>query len=172
MTATELLDGRRLKIVIVGNSKSAKTHLLSYITHGDRVTDPSTVIVSSAVCLPLTVQGKRVTLEVWDAPGAEQYRSLVPMYLRDASAVLSVYGTHERDSFDSVQSWVEIARSEPNGNLPVLIVAWDGKKDPSVVSESEGRSLAERLGAFFVEMHSDQSVITKGLEKFLEDVHL
>jgi hypothetical protein len=58
------------------------------------------------------------------------------------------------------------------GNAPVLLVAWDKRKDPSVVSESEGRSLAERLGVPFVEMYPDPRVVEMGLVTFLETMNL
>jgi small GTP-binding protein len=167
----ELLDGRELKIVLLGSADSGKTKLVKLICP-ENFMDAEATIGSCYFRVSLTVGGKQVSAQLWDTAGSERFQLFPPMYLRGASAVLIVYRTHKQGSFDSVQSWVELARRDCDDNPPVLIVALDVGKGRSVVSEGEGRSLAERLGVSFVEVSSDQSVITKGLQKFLEDVHV
>jgi small GTP-binding protein len=47
---------------------------------------------------------------VWDTAGQEQYRSLVPMYARSASAALVVVDTNAPTGADSAAQWVVFLR--------------------------------------------------------------
>lgn len=48
--------------------------------------------------------------KVWDTAGQERFRSLVPMYYRNADAVAIIFDVSDRESFNQVKNWI-------NGNL-------------------------------------------------------
>lgn len=47
-----------------------------------------------------------VKLELWDTAGSERYRSLMPMYFRDASAAVICYDISNAASFERVSLWL------------------------------------------------------------------
>lgn len=51
---------------------------------------------------------------MWDTAGQERFRSLVPMYYRNADAVAIIFDVSDRESFNQVKSWI-------NGNYTILM---------------------------------------------------
>ena len=48
-----------------------------------------------------------VKLQIWDTAGEEKYRSLTPMYYKNADAVFLVYDSSSKDTFDSLSRWMK-----------------------------------------------------------------
>lgn len=46
-------------------------------------------------------------MDIWDTAGQERYKSLTPMYMRGALGCLLVYDICDRNSFDSLASWID-----------------------------------------------------------------
>lgn len=44
--------------------------------------------------------------KVWDTAGQERFRSLVPMYYRNADAVTIIFDVSDRESFNQVKCWI------------------------------------------------------------------
>ena len=44
-------------------------------------------------------------MQVWDTPGSEQFRSLLPIYLKNSLAIIICFALDEEESFDSLEHW-------------------------------------------------------------------
>lgn len=70
------------------------------------------------------LQPVKVKLQIWDTAGGEQFRSLTPIYYKNADAVCLVYDSTSSDSFDSLQYWVdELQQQQNNVNIQIAVVA-------------------------------------------------
>ena len=45
-------------------------------------------------------------MELWDTAGQEKFKSLIPMYIRDANIIIVVYDITNKDSFIHTEHWV------------------------------------------------------------------
>ena len=54
----------------------------------------------AAACTPLPTQ-------IWDTAGQEKYRSIAPIYYREAKIALCVYDITSQRSFEVMKKWVE-----------------------------------------------------------------
>ena len=45
--------------------------------------------------------------QIWDTAGQERFRTITKSYFRGAQGILLVYDVTDRQSFDSVVTWVE-----------------------------------------------------------------
>lgn len=54
-------------------------------------------------------------IKVWDTAGQERFRSLVPMYYRNADAVAIIFDVSDSNSFNQVKNWI-------NGNIMTKII--------------------------------------------------
>ena len=59
----------------------------------------------------------RIKLQIWDTAGEEKFRSVTPMYYKNASAVILMYDSTKHATFKSLERWlddIEKFRSEDN----------------------------------------------------------
>eukprot|EP00826_Nyctotherus_ovalis_P045382 TRINITY_DN5026_c0_g1_i12.p2 TRINITY_DN5026_c0_g1~~TRINITY_DN5026_c0_g1_i12.p2 ORF type:complete len:166 (-),score=51.15 TRINITY_DN5026_c0_g1_i12:48-545(-) len=110
----------------------------------------------------MCVDDKVVKLQLWDTAGQERFKSLIPNYLREASAAVVVYDITstsssflDRKTFDSVRQWVTETRNLQGDDIKIMLV---GNKtdlvDKRQVKTDEGEKLAEELKLDFVETSS------------------
>jgi len=62
-------------------------------------------------------------LDIWDTSGQEKYRSLTPMYFRDADAAILFFDLSNSKSFDDLKFyWMRQVEEYGPGNIQVVIV--------------------------------------------------
>ena len=99
--------------------------------------------------------GRTIRLQLWDTAGQERFRSLIPSYIRDASAAIIVYDVSSRGSFESTSTWVENVRANRKADECVLGLVGnktDLERSKHQVSTEEGEAFAEKEGAMFLEV--------------------
>lgn len=52
------------------------------------------------------VSGVKAKLQIWDTAGQEKYRSVTPIYYRDAAAAICVFDVTNRQSLDDAKKWL------------------------------------------------------------------
>ena len=139
------------KISLVGNSGVGKTSLLTKYVKG--IYTPSNVptIGANFLTKEIVISNQHLDLNIWDTAGQEIYRSLTPMYYRNACAAIVVFDVTAPSSFESVKNWV----SELRTNEPNIIIFICGNKIDDVekrkITFQEIQLLAEQLSVFFAE---------------------
>jgi GTPase SAR1 family protein len=53
------------------------------------------------------MDGASLQMDIWDTAGQERYRTLAPLYYRNATAAIVVFDITDKDSFDGGRIWVE-----------------------------------------------------------------
>lgn len=83
---------------------------------------------------------------------AERYRSLAPLYYRNANAALVVYDVTNSESFDGAKRWVnELKRQGDPGTLIAIAGNKCDRDSERQVSADEAREFAEQDGLVFME---------------------
>lgn len=95
---------------------------------------------------------KTVRFEIWDTAGQERYKSLAPMYYRNANCAVVVYDITQAASLERSKAWVkELQHRASDG----IIIALAGNKldlaDKREVPTEEARAYAEESGLLFFE---------------------
>ena len=111
-----------MKVVLVGNTQVGKTCLVSRLMTGTfRANSPATVGAAFQDHVMTTDKGI-VSMQIWDTAGQEKYRSLTPMYYRNAHAAVLVFDVTNRKTFESLPNWHHdfLTNSAPD---PVVYVA-------------------------------------------------
>ncbi|OHT14291.1 Ras-related protein Rab-4B [Tritrichomonas foetus] len=100
----------RYKVIIIGNSMVGKTSIVESFT-GSLVSKQHFPTVGTGFYpAELNINGKDIIFDIWDTAGQEMYRALVPQYVRGSAGALIVYDITSRDSFNSLDSWLEIVK--------------------------------------------------------------
>lgn len=64
---------------------------------------------------------KSGNLDIWDTAGQERFKSIVPMYLRNASNIVIVFDATSSDSYkDAIGHWYDMAKKEVSGHLVLI----------------------------------------------------
>ncbi|KAJ2171673.1 GTP-binding protein of the rab/ypt, partial [Coemansia sp. RSA 560] len=97
-------------------------------------------------------EGVTAALRIWDTAGQERYKSLAPMYYRNAEGAVVVYDITQDDSFGKAKAWIKELQRQ---NEATTVIALVGNKtdldDKRTVSHEEGLRYADEVGALFFE---------------------
>ncbi|KKA22607.1 RAB GTPase Ypt5 [Rasamsonia emersonii CBS 393.64] len=97
-----------------------------------------------------------VKFEIWDTAGQERYKSLAPMYYRNANCAVVVYDITQAASLDKAKSWVKELQRQANENI---IIALAGNKldlvtenpDKRAIPTADAEAYAREAGLLFFE---------------------
>ncbi|VWU48603.1 ras-related protein Rab-5B, putative [Hepatocystis sp. ex Piliocolobus tephrosceles] len=118
----------KVKIVLLGDSGVGKSSIALFLCHG-RFSDKHQVTIGAAF-LHHTIQlknGESMKLHIWDTGGQEKFRSLAPLYYRDAYGAIVVYDSNNVETFNSLKYWINEIKSKGPRNCYIMVVA--NKKD-------------------------------------------
>lgn len=105
------------------------------------------------------MDGKRIKLQIWDTAGQERFRTITTAYYRGAMGILLVYDVTDERSFNNVRTWhsnvVQYASEGVNKILVGNKCDWDEKR---VISEDQGKDLAQSLDIKFIETSAKNNV--------------
>jgi len=145
-----------IKLIIVGDSGVGKTCLMLRFIKDEFVTSTRATVGMDFCTRQLSVDllsasessvVQRLTVQVWDTAGQEQYGALVATYYRKAGGVMIVYDAHVRKTFESLPKWLEQVDDNAEGIVKMIVAA---KSEGEVaVSEEEGRAFAAAHGCLF-----------------------
>lgn len=116
----------------------------------------------------LNMENTRVVLKVWDTAGQEKFRSMAPMYYRNANAALLVFDITQYDTFIAMKDWVTELRKNVQESIVLVVIGnkTDLNEERQVDAE-EGRAYATKIGASY---HETSVVKNEGIDEVFIDV--
>ena len=132
------------RIVMIGDAFVGKTALIQRFISKDMPQSYEETVGAAFHSYSTQVNGQLETIQVWDTAGQEKYRSLGPVYYRNASCAILVFDVTERSTFEDLNDWIRTFRDAAGVGPPIVIV---GNKvdleDSKAVEEQEAMSFAE-----------------------------
>lgn len=68
------------------------------------------------------VEDKVIILNLWDTAGQERFKSLIPSYIKDSAVAIVCYDVTSKESFISVDKWIEDAKAIREDNVLLILV--------------------------------------------------
>ncbi|KAI9358559.1 ras-related protein rab-2A-like protein [Zopfochytrium polystomum] len=139
------------KYISVGDSGVGKSCLLLRFTNGEFMPTETTIGIEFGSQI-VTVNNRRVKLQIWDTAGQESFRSISRAYYRGAIGCLLVYDMTRRDTFNHLMSWLEDVKQHGNEEIKTALIA--NKSDLAAkrqVSREEGEAFAQANGLIYFE---------------------
>ncbi|MFX1388613.1 MAG: Rab family GTPase [Promethearchaeota archaeon] len=136
------------KIVLFGDGGVGKTTLINRYLTGVFRSDSTITIGVDFHVKKIDIDGKRVSLQIWDFAGEERFRFLMPTYVVGASGGIFMYDITRYTSLKNFSDWIEIFRKGYKGDehqMPVIMVG--SKLDleyKRAVSREEAFELAKK----------------------------
>ncbi|GAU94182.1 hypothetical protein RvY_06007 [Ramazzottius varieornatus] len=150
----------RKKLIVVGDGACGKTCLLYRFAKDDFLTEYVPTVFES-MAASLEVDGSIMELILWDTAGQEEFDRLRPLSYPNTDVILICFSLESPDSLDNVRNtWIpEVRHFCPK--TPIILVG--NKKDlvddrkviedlqkrkQDTVKSTEGRHVADKIGAF------------------------
>ncbi|RHY97441.1 hypothetical protein DYB26_001914 [Aphanomyces astaci] len=109
-------------VCVVGNGNVGKTSLTTRYAKGRFTDNYKKTIGVDFMERVVTVDGEDIHLMIWDTAGQEEFDSLTSRYYRGAGAVVYVFSTVDRDSFDALPSWQQKVKHECGPSICQVLV--------------------------------------------------
>ena len=144
------------KVVILGDTAVGKTSIaVRYLEN--KFTDSHIVTLGAQFQQPrIQLQnGNTLKLNLWDTAGEEKFRSMLPMYYKSAKAAILTYDIGNRNSFESVDYWIEALSEHVKAENTVLLLVGNKKDleaDKKQVDTAIAQEVARKNGMFFLEV--------------------
>jgi len=156
----------KLKLIVIGNQGTGKSCILNRFVNESFDDNYQATIGLDFQSKNITIQDQDVRLILYDTAGQEKFRSLIPMYIREAQIILLIYDISDRDSFDSIPKWLQEVLDVKNSDVVFALI---GNKidleNKRVVTLEEGKKLAEEKNFIFQEISAKTG---KNFERLFE----
>jgi len=130
----------QFKLVLLGESAVGKSSLVLRFVK-DQFDDYRESTIGAAF-LTQTIaldEGTTIKFEIWDTAGQERYKSLAPMYYRNANCAVVVYDVTQASSLEKAKSWVRELQRQASENI---VIALAGNKLDLVGEQPDRRAVA------------------------------
>ena len=101
-----------IKIILLGDSAVGKTAIINKFDKDIfNQNNPSTYF-PNFIEKRMIIDGKKVTINVWDTAGQEKFRSVSKLFVKNAKIVILVYDITCLESFQNLNFWYEFLSNE------------------------------------------------------------
>jgi Rho family protein len=153
MTST---DPIKRKLVIVGDGACGKTCLLAVFHYGEFPKEHVPTVFEHNVA-EIRIDGRYVSLSLWDTAGQEEYERLRHMAYAHSNVILIAYSIDSPDSLENVMTkWIDEVRTHCPG-CPVILVGCKkdlrdeglarGEPPSKYISTERGQQVAQQIEA-------------------------
>ena len=143
----------KYKLIFLGDQSVGKSCILNRFMNDSFKEDYQATIGLDFQSKNVQIDNQDIHLLLYDTAGQEKFRSLIPMYTRDANIVLLVYDIACKDSFMHLSDWLN---DLTNINKNEVIFALVGNKidlaEKREVTLEEGQKFAAEQDFIFQEV--------------------
>ena len=143
----------KYKLIFLGDQSVGKSCILNRFLNDTFIEDYQATIGLDFQSKNVQIDNQDIHLLLYDTAGQEKFRSLIPMYTRDANIILLVYDISNRDSFTNLSQWL---KDLTNVNMEEIILCVVGNKidlsDKRAINIEEGKKFADEHNLIFQEI--------------------
>ena len=160
------------KVVLVGDSSVGKTNIMSKYLKNEFHEDSKATVGVEFGSKQFTVEGHQIKAQIWDTAGQERYKAITSAYYKGAKGAFVVYDITRKQSFDSVDRWINDIKAAADKNLTIIII---GNKcdleDQRQVSKEQGEEKAKSNEVAFMETSAFSGEnLDKAFDKMVNEV--
>ncbi|OHS93480.1 Ras-related protein RABF1 [Tritrichomonas foetus] len=139
------VDVPTYKVILVGNSGVGKTSIVNIFAKIESTSNSPTI----GAC-HYAVARNNVKLNIWDTAGQDQYRTVLPLYFRNASIAICVFDITSKASFSQMDMWLGLLGEHAPTTCKTVIVGNKADlEDKREVWQEDGQILVEKSNSLF-----------------------
>jgi len=110
------------KYLFLGETSVGKTSLL--IRYSDDIFDSDSLptLGVDVRYKYVTLENKRIRLDIWDTAGQERFKNITKNYLHGANGILYVYDITNKESFNKLKTWLNDSKGNISPETEKIIV--------------------------------------------------
>ena len=143
----------KYKLIFLGDQSVGKSCILNRFMNDVFIEEYQATIGLDFQSKNVQIDNQDIHLLLYDTAGQEKFRSLIPMYTRDANIILLVYDISSKESFEHLPDWLKDLN---NINKNDVIFALVGNKndlaDNRQITFEEGEKYAKENDFIFQEV--------------------
>ncbi|KXN88924.1 Ras-related protein Rab-5A [Leucoagaricus sp. SymC.cos] len=143
----------QFKLVLLGESAVGKSSLVLRFVKDQFDDYRESTIGAAFLTQTVTINDQTtVKFEIWDTAGQERYKSLAPMYYRNANCAVVVYDITQSASLEKARTWIRELQRQADPNIVIALCG--NKTDLEArrqVSQEEAKKYAEEEGLMWAE---------------------
>lgn len=111
-----------LRIVTIGEESVGKTSITNRLVEGTfNPYEPGT-IGANYQQYSRVINNEKLDIQIWDTAGQEKFKSLSPIYFRNAAAAVVVFALTSKTSFQNLNTWIG-SFTDAAGNDALIYIA-------------------------------------------------
>ena len=141
------------KLILLGDQTVGKSSILNRFMNDTYTEDYQASIGLDFQSKIVQIDNKDIHLLLYDTAGQERFRSLIPMYTRDADIIFLVHDVSDKETFKHIGGWLN-ELTNINKEEVIIFLVGNNKEliDGRVVSYEEGEKFAKENGLIFQEI--------------------
>ena len=140
------------KVVLVGDSFVGKTNIMSKYIKNEFHEDSKATVGVEFGSKQFTVEGHTIQAQIWDTAGQERYKAITSAYYKGARGAFIVYDITRKQSFESVEKWVNDVTAVADKNITIILIGNKSDlEDQRQVTKEQGQDKANKLEIAFME---------------------
>ncbi|KAJ5077731.1 rab gtpase [Anaeramoeba ignava] len=142
----------KYKVCFLGDTAVGKTSIITRLMYNKFDSNYQATVGADFLTKSFKLNQNYIKLQLWDTAGQEKFRSLMPSYIRNSSAAIIVYDITNRESFNSIDYWIEDIRNE-RGDEAIIYLVGNKTDDPNnrLISIEELEKKAKQNNCNFLE---------------------
>ena len=163
----------KIKIMVIGETKTGKTSLISRYCKNEFSGESylSTIGIDFQI-KNLVIKKKKIRLQIWDTAGQERFRNIAKNYFQSSDGFLIVYDIANKDSFDTLDYWVEEIKSNSPALIQMILV---GNKcdiiEERQIKTDDGKAYAKNKNIKFFEVSAKKGTnVNEVFECLVKDI--
>ena len=143
----------KYKLIFLGDQGVGKSCILNRFMNGTFTEEYQATIGLDFQSKNVQIDNQDIHLLLYDTAGQEKFRSLIPMYTRDANIILLVYEVTSKDSFLHLNHWLnDLTTVKKDEVIFVVVGNKTDLEDKREVSREEGEQFAKDNDYLFAEV--------------------
>ncbi|NVM19445.1 MAG: GTP-binding protein [Candidatus Lokiarchaeota archaeon] len=120
-----LTSNLQFKLPIIGDAGVGKTTLTHRYLHGLFKESYHLTIGVDFFLKKFEIDGKKISLQIWDFAGEEKFRFLLPGVINGANGTIFMFDITRYVTFENLSNWLAVfntANEDHDQNVPALLV--------------------------------------------------
>ena len=142
------------KILIFGESDEQKNEFLSkFFDDSSRLKHLTTIGIDQRIKI-LDFENKKIKLQLHNSLGQCRFRNIIKENVIGAHGIILIYDVTDQSSFEKIKTWIEQISQNKDESTRTILVGDKCDSPDRVITEEEGKKLAEEFNFGFLETSS------------------